>query len=424
MVEPVANPSPISRNAMNRLLLAALIALGLPLAQADDGHWQATWSASPQRTWSKEVPLPLGVPTQIGNQTLRQSVKVSLGGQRVRIALSNAYGSQPVAIGGAAVALAAPAGRLGGPSHRLTFAGQPTAYIAPGAELLSDPLDLAVPALGELAVSIYLPQPTAIETFHWDGKQRVHGGPGEQLDAGLLPVEGTMEARLFLADVLVENPEPRPVVAVLGDSITDGRGASLDGNQRWPDLLAQRLASRGVGVINAGISGGRLLSDGMGQSALARFQRDALGKPGVRAAIVLLGINDISWPGSTFAPNNPLVQYQDLVAGYRQLIAQAHVRGVRIVGATILPFERALSGSPIENYHAANKEALRQRVNQWIRQSGEFDAVVDLDAHLRDPAHPLRLLPAYDSGDHLHPGDAGNRAMAESVDIEALLKGM
>lgn len=409
---------------MNRLLLAALIALVLPLAQADEGHWQATWSASPQSTWGKEVPLPLGVPMQIGNQTLRQTVKVSLGGQRVRIALSNAYGSQPVAIGGAAVALAAPAGRLGGPSHRLTFAGQPTAYIAPGAELLSDPLDLAVPALGELAVSIYLPQPTAIETFHWDGKQRVHGGPGEQLDAMFLPVDGKMEARLFLADVLVENPEPRPVVAVLGDSITDGRGASLDGNQRWPDLLAQRLAARGVGVINAGISGGRLLSDGMGQSALARFQRDALGKPGVQAAIVLLGINDISWPGSTFAPNNPLVQYQDLVAGYRQLIAQAHVRGVRIVGATILPFERALSGSPIENYHAANKEALRQRVNQWIRQSGEFDAVVDLDAHLRDPAHPLRLLPAYDSGDHLHPGDAGNRAMAESVDIEALLKRM
>ena len=409
---------------MNRLLLAALIALVLPLAQADEGHWQATWSASPQSTWGKEVPLPLGVPMQIGNQTLRQTVKVSLGGQRVRIALSNAYGSQPVAIGGAAVALAAPVGRLGGPSHRLTFAGQPTAYIAPGAELLSDPLDLAVPALGELAVSIYLPQPTAIETFHWDGKQRVHGGPGEQLDATFLPVDGKMEARLFLADVLVENPEPRPVVAVLGDSITDGRGASLDGNQRWPDLLAQRLAARGVGVINAGISGGRLLSDGMGQSALARFQRDALGKPGVQAAIVLLGINDISWPGSTFAPNNPLVQYQDLVAGYRQLIAQAHVRGVRIVGATILPFERALSGSPIENYHAANKEALRQRVNQWIRQSGEFDAVVDLDAHLRDPAHPLRLLPAYDSGDHLHPGDAGNRAMAESVDIEALLKGM
>lgn len=408
---------------MNRLLLATLIALVLPLAQADEGHWQATWSASPQRTWGKEVPLPLGVPMQIGNQTLRQTVKVSLGGQRVRIALSNAYGSQPVAIGGAAVALAAPAGRLGGPSHRLTFAGQPTAYIAPGAELLSDPLDLVVPALGELAVSIYLPQPTAIETFHWDGKQRVHGGPGEQLDATLLPVDGKMEARLFLADVLVENPAPRPVVAVLGDSITDGRGASLDGNQRWPDLLAQRLAARGVGVINAGISGGRLLSDGMGQSALARFQRDALGKPGVQAAIVLLGINDISWPGSTFAPNNPLVQYEDLVAGYRQLIAQAHVRGVRIVGATILPFERALSGSPIENYHAANKEALRQRVNQWIRQSGEFDAVVDLDAHLRDPAHPQRLLPAYDSGDHLHPGDAGNRAMAESVDLGLLLEG-
>ncbi len=409
---------------MKRLLLAALIALALPLAQAADGHWQATWSASPQRTWGKEVPLPLGVPPVIGNHTLRQSVKLSLGGQRVRIVLSNAYGSQPVAIGGAAVALAAPAGRLGGPSRRLTFAGQPTAYIAPGAELLSDPLDLAVSALAELAVSIYLPQPTAIETFHWDGKQRVHGGPGEQLDAARLPADGAMQARLFLADVLVENPAPRPVVAVLGDSITDGRGASLDGNQRWPDLLAQRLAARNVGVINAGISGARLLSDGMGQSALVRFQRDVLAKPGVTVAIVLLGINDISWPGSTFAPNNPPVQYEDLVAGYRQLIAQAHVRGVRIVGATLLPFERALSGSPVEHYHAANKEALRQRLNQWIRDSGEFDAVLDLDARLRDPTHPLRLLPAYDSGDHLHPGDAGNRAMAESVDIEALVKGM
>ena len=409
---------------MKNLLLAALITLALPLAQAEDGHWQATWSASPQRTWGKEVPLPLGVPPVIGNHTLRQTVKVSLGGQRVRVVLSNAYGSQPVAIGGAAVALAAPAGRLGGPSRRLTFAGQPTAYIAPGAELFSDPLDLAVPALGELAVSIYLPQPTALESFHWDGKQRVYGGPGEQLDAVRLLADGKMEARLFLADVLVENPEPRPVVAVLGDSITDGRGASLDGNQRWPDVLAQRLAAHNVGVINAGISGARLLSDGMGQSALARFQRDVLGKPGVQVAIVLLGINDISWPGSTFAPNNPLAQYEDLVAGYRQLIAQAHVRGVRIVGATLLPFERALSGSPIEHYHAANKEALRQRVNQWIRDSGEFDAVLDLDAHLRDPQRPLRLLPAYDSGDHLHPSDAGNRAMAESVDIEALLKGM
>jgi len=406
---------------MKALLLAALIALTLPPVQAAEGHWQATWSASPQRTWGKEVPLPLGVPTVIGNQTLRQKVKVSLGGQRVRVVLSNAYGSQPVAVGGAAVALAAPEGRLGGPSRRLTFAGQPTTFIAPGAELLSDPLDLAVPALGELAVSIYLPQPTAIESFHWDGKQRLYGGPGEQLDAVRLPAAGKMEARLFLADVLVENPDPRPVVAVLGDSITDGRGASLDGNQRWPDLLAQRLASRNVGVINAGISGARLLSDGMGQSALVRLQRDALGKPGVKAVIVLLGINDISWPGSTFAPNNPLVQYEDLVAGYRQLIAQAHVRGVRIVGATLLPFERALSGSPIDHYHAANKEALRQRVNQWIRNSGEFDAVVDLDARLRDPAHPLRLLPAYDSGDHLHPSDAGNRAMAESVDIDALL---
>ncbi|TLP78614.1 SGNH/GDSL hydrolase family protein [Pseudomonas nitroreducens] len=409
---------------MKRLLLAALITLALPLAQAEGGHWQATWSASPQRTWGKEVPLPLGVPPVIGNHTLRQSVKLSLGGQRVRVALSNAYGSQPVAIGGVAVALAASAGQLDGPSRRLTFAGQPTAYIAPGAELLSDPLDLAVPALGELAVSIYLPQSTAIESFHWDGKQRVYGGPGEQLDAARLPADGKMEARLFLADVLVESPAARPVVAVLGDSITDGRGASLDGNQRWPDVLAQRLAARDVGVINAGISGARLLSDGMGQSALVRFQRDVLGKPGVKVAIVALGINDISWPGSTFAPNNPLVQYEDLVAGYRQLIAQAHMRGVRLVGATILPFERALSGSPIENYHAANKEALRQRVNRWIRESGEFDAVVDLDAHLRDPDHPLRLLPAYDSGDHLHPSDAGNRAMARSVDIDALLKGI
>jgi lysophospholipase L1-like esterase len=176
-----------------------------------------------------------------------------------------------------------------------------------------------------------------------------------------------------------------------------------------------------VAVLNAGISGGRLLQDKMGVNVAARLERDVFSQPNLKAIIVLIGINDISWPGTDFAPNQPRPTAQDLTAGYRQVISLAHARNVRVIGATLLPFEGALSGTPLDNYYHPDKDALRQEINRWIRESGAFDAVVDFDAVLRDPERRERIAPSFDSGDHLHPGDAGNRAMAEAIDLDALL---
>jgi lysophospholipase L1-like esterase len=209
-------------------------------------------------------------------------------------------------------------------------------------------------------------------------------------------------------------------VVVLGDSTTDGNGATIDANTRWPDFLAARLAPKNVAVLNAGISGARLLGDRMGVNALARFDRDVLSQPRVKSVVVLLGINDISWPGTAFDPQGIRPSADALIAGYRQLIARAHSRGVRVVGATLTPFEGALAGTPLDNYYHADKDRLRQQINAWIRGSGEFDTVIDFDALARDPAHPARLKPEFDSGDHLHPGDRGNQAMADAVDLDVL----
>jgi lysophospholipase L1-like esterase len=207
----------------------------------------------------------------------------------------------------------------------------------------------------------------------------------------------------------------------LGDSITDGNGSTPDANSRWPDFLAKRLADKNVAVLNAGISGARLLQDRMGANALARFERDALSQPQVKAVILLMGINDIAWPGSSFAPDAPPVTSAALIAGYRHLIARAKTHGVRIIGATLTPFEGALEDTPLEGYFTAEKERTRQAVNHWIRTSGEFDAVVDFDAATRDPQNPTRFRSTLDSGDHLHPGNDGYKAMADAVDLQALL---
>ena len=410
-------------------LPAALLALALntPPAHAADPApaWLASWTASPQAVWDAGFLFPSNVPAVLHGHTVRQVARISVGGPRVRIVLSNAYGKVPLHVGAATVALADGASAIRPGSLRtLTFAGQPAATAAPGAPLVSDPVDLSAPDLARLTVSVHLPQSSPVSTFHWDGRETAWIAPGEQtraarIDAAQAGVQ-TTTARLLLSAIEVEATPAAQAVAILGDSITDGASASLGMDARWPDVLARRLAPQGVAVLNAGISGGRLLSDGMGEKALARFGRDVLDQPGVRAVIVLIGINDISWPGTAFAPRAPRPTLEELTNGYAQLVAQARRRSVRVIGATLTPFAGALPGTPLDDYYQPEKDALRQQLNAWIRASGTFDAVLDFDAWARDPAHPQRLLPAYDSGDHLHPGDAGNRALAEKIDLSLL----
>ncbi|AZE02994.1 SGNH/GDSL hydrolase family protein [Pseudomonas chlororaphis] len=393
------------------LIVTALLAAGPALAQ---DNWLTTWMASPQPTWGNELPLPTRIPEALADSTIHQKLRVSVGGSQVRVVVSNEYGKQPLLIGAARVAASEGARQV------LKFGGEEQVSIAPGETRTSDPAALVVPALGDLVVSLYLPQRTPLATFHWDGKQTALISPGNQVNAQRLEGKEQVEARLFLSDILVDAPLDSRALVVLGDSITDGNGSTLDSNRRWPDFLAQRLVAKNVAVLNGGISGARLLEDGMGVSALARFERDVLSKPGVKSVVLMLGINDISWPGTAFAPNAPLPSLDKLIAGYRQLIDQAHRHNLRIIGTTLLPFEGALQGSIIEHYHSAPKEQLRQALNQWIRNSLAFDAVIDFDQMTRDPQHPTRLLQLIDSGDHLHPGDAGNKVMAEGVELKVL----
>ncbi|MGH8353439.1 MAG: SGNH/GDSL hydrolase family protein [Pseudomonas sp.] len=409
------------------LALAAVVATGLNAAPATSaqppasGHWIATWTASPQPIWGREILLPTNIPPRLSRQTIRQVARVSLGGKSARVVLSNEYGGAPVVIGAAHIARAGSDSAIDIASDLvLRFGGSSTVTIAPGERVVSDPVPLAVAPLSEVAVTLFLPEPTALTTFHWDGRDTAYIAKGNVVGARSLVAQQTISARIFLSDILLEAPAGARAVVILGDSITDGNGATLDANRRWPDFLAQRLAKQNVAVLNAGISGARVLADGMGESALRRFERDVLSQPHVSTVVLFMGINDISWPGSAFAPQAPAMSASELIAGYRQLIARAHRKHVRIVAATLTPFAGALQGTPVWGYYSADKERVRQAVNAWIRSSGEFDAVIDFDAVTRDPGSPQRFLPALDSGDHLHPGDEGNRAMAESVDRHKL----
>lgn len=390
-------------------------------------QWVPTWVASQQPVWRPdELPLPTGLPARLEDRTVRQVARVSIGGSRLRVVLSNQYGRVPLTVEAVRLARHAGGGRIDRASnHAVTFAGQPAVSIPPGATATSDPVPLSspLPALAEVAVSLHLPGQMRIDTFHWDGRQTAYIADGHHVADTALPRAEPFQARLLLSAIEVEARQPAPVVVALGDSITEGNGATPDANRRWPDVLAARLAGDGIAVLNAGISGGQLLRAGMGEAGRARFERDVLDVPGVQAVIVALGINDIGWPGSTFLPTTRLPAAADVIAGYQSLIDRAHRRGVRVIGATITPFAGALAveGSPIHGYASPQKDALRQQVNHWVRTSGSFDAVADFDTALRDPAHPDALHPAFDSGDHLHPGDRGYAAMAGAIDPATLL---
>jgi lysophospholipase L1-like esterase len=348
------------------------------------------------------------------NQTIRQIVRTSIGGTRVRVVLSNAFGTAPIEVGAAHVALRdKDAAIVAASAKPLTVAGASKFSILAGATAVSDPVDLTVAPVSDLVVDLYLPGELGIglspvTTHNGASQTNFVSETGNHSGAAALPVSGRTGAWFLLARVEVATPAGTLAIVTFGDSITDGARSTSDTNNRWPDQLARRLAARkgsGVAVLNAGISGNRVLGDGAGVSALARFDRDVLMQTGVTHVVVLEGINDIG-----IARSSPSPSAADLIAGHKQLIERAHARGLKIYGATLTPFDGA-------GYFTPEGEAKRQALNQWIRTGGAYDGVIDFDQITRDPAAPSKFLPAYDSGDHLHPGDAGYKAMGDAIEL-------
>jgi lysophospholipase L1-like esterase len=395
--------------------LALVVALALCLAtwtsvagpKGSEQVWIATWGASPV------APLPANT-TNPGftNQTVRLVVHTSLGGDEARVRLSNAFGTASLVIGAAHVALRnMNAGIVSGTDRALTFSGSSSVTIPPGALVVSDSVKLGVPALSDLAVSLYLPGPTGQATWHAVALATTYvSQPGDFTGAVDMPVDHTVTSWFYLTDVEVNSSKDTFAVVTFGDSITDGTRSTPDTNHRWPNLLAERLAQHRVklSVVDQGIAGNRLLHDLVGPNALARFDRDVLTQPGVGYVTVLLGINDIG-RSTTGQPPQP-VNAEEIIGGYRQMIARAHQQGLKIVGCTLTPFEGAA-------YFTPEGETKRQTVNKFIRTGGMYDGVIDFDAAVRDPGHPAQFLAMYDSGDHLHPNDAGYKAMADVIDI-------
>ena len=354
------------------------------------------------------------------DQTLRQIVHTSIGGSSVRVVLSNIYGTAPLTIGAAHIAVREKDSSVkAGSGHPLTFSGRSSMTIPANAIIYSDPVNMTVPQTGDLAIDLYLPGDTntsAPLTMHDAAIQTNYiSQPGNHSGKEKLPVASTIENWFIVYRVEVEAPASVKGLVAFGDSITDGRRSTLDANNRWPDQFERRLLAQKpsipVAIMNGAISGNRVLSEStyaFGINALARFEHNALAQPGVTHIIVMEGINDIG-----NARTNPTPSADDVIAGYKQMILQAHSRGLKIYGATLTPFEGA-------GYYTETGEAKRQAVNQWIRTGKAFDAVIDFDAATRDPKDPKKLLDAYDSCDHLHPSDAGYKAMADAIDLRLL----
>jgi lysophospholipase L1-like esterase len=365
------------------------------------------------------------------NQTIRMVIRPTIGGQRLRIRFSNELGSTPLAIGGAHIALAKENGSIVPNSDRpLTFAGEATVNIPAGAPLLSDPVELSVPAFAEIAVSIFLPKKSAPSTFHLLGQHATYiSGPGNFTGAEDIQDAKVTKSWYWLAGLEFWTTDKSAVVVTFGDSITDGFGAKENEYGDWPNQLAKRLAEvkslSSLAVDNEGIGGNRILYDGAGINALARLDRDVLSQPGVADLIVLEGINDIGWPHMKPFPakegspslGNPFatqaVTADDLIQGLEQIIDRAHEHGIRAFGATMTPYRGA-------DYFSEDGEVVRQAVNQWIRTGKAFDGVFDFDAAVRDPNHPTQFREDLHSGDHLHPNSAGYKAMADSINLSSL----
>jgi lysophospholipase L1-like esterase len=363
--------------------------------------------------------------TGFNNQTVRNVLFSSIGGSMIRVRFTNAYGATPLAIGRATVAIHARGPRLvAGTMRSLTFAGRASVTIPPGAEALSDPVRLTVRPMQELAVSEFLPRPTGPPTEHGGAQQLNYVASGDHsADAGTGAFKTSTLTWYLIDDVdVLAPPRETGTIVAIGDSITDGVGSSVGANARWPNDLARRLQAlrgRTLNVVDEGIGGNRVLNDApcCGVNAVARFAPDALARPGVKAVILLEGVNDIGFSesiGWLTAPHAN-VSADQIIAGYAQMIAQAHAAGVPIFGATLTPFRGARYWNP-------SGEAKREEINHWILTSGEFDGVIDFAKAVADPKNPEVLAHRYDSGDHLHPNDAGYRAMAAAIRLGVLLR--
>jgi len=411
---------PIPRIHSSIFLALAFVSLA-PCLRAQTSPAPPTWIAS----WgsSQQVPEPQNAmaPADLTDVTLRQIVHLSAGGSALRVHLSNAFGTEPLHITSAHIAkpLAPDAAAIAPQTDRaLTFAGASDVTIPAGAEFVSDPVDLNVPALSDLAISFHLDAPPARETSHPGSRATSWYVHGDVVSAPALSSPSKIDHWFQLSEVDVQTTPEAATIIALGDSITDGHAATTNGNARWPDALAAHLqrtpGMQTIGVSNQGIGGNHLLTDGLGPNALARFDRDVLAPPGARWVIVLEGVNDLG--GLTrdgeVSPDKHAALVQRILAAYQQIITRAHAHQLRVYGATITPYV----GS--DYYHPGPlSEADRQTINAWIRTPGHFDAVIDFDQVVRDPAHPDRLLPAYDCGDHLHPSPAGYKAMGESIPL-------
>ena len=434
------------RNGRRVLLVAALAILpstnllvtSSVRTSGEAKQWIGTWAAAPQASVRGRVQT-------FRNQTLRLIVHTSAPGKKVRIKISNTFGNEPLIIGSAHIARRATGADIDPTSDRnLMFDGRPSTTLPAGSMAVSESVAFDVPALSDLAISLFLPESTKATTSHILALQTNYVSPdtGDSTGAVNFPVATTIASWPFLTGVEVTVSHRGVTIVALGSSLTDGDGSTKDANRRWPDVLAERLQKADVpevqlGVLNQGIIGNRLLSDAqsprqtggplaevfeelgpaLGESGVRRFQRDVLDQPGVKYVILALGVNDILFPGS-FIADTEGVTAQVVIAGNRQLIALAHKKGIRAIGTTIPPFEHAIFRHPFfDHFYSPEKEKIRQEVNAWIRSSGKFDGVVDFDEAVHDPSHPTQLLPTYDSGDHLHVNNAGNVAQGNAIPL-------
>lgn len=399
------------------LWAAALFFAASAFAQTSP-NWVGTWATGPE--------MPSGMAPWFENETLRQIMHVSVGGNVVRVRISNTYGDRPLVIASASVAVRTNGSAIDSATSKpLTFAGQRKVAIPAGAVWISDPVEMRVAPLSDVAVSLFFDQAMPGLTMHGLSFQTNYRAKGDLTAASTMPPSApTFTNYFFVSGIEVVNSEVKGVVVALGDSITDGASAKSDVNHRWPNFLAESLqkANQNLGVLNVGISGNRLLHDSapngrfqQGAAALARFDSDVLAQSGVTHLVVLEGINDIGHPGQS-APMSEDVSAEEMIAALRQIATRAHSRGIKVYACTILPFE----GTPYPGYYTPEKDLKRRKVNDWIRQSKEFDGIVDTDKAMADPAHPSRMRAEYDSGDHLHPGDAGQKAIADAV-VQKLL---